>query len=215
MLDEKLKSYLVQSLPDQADWVKKLEAEAIVDRIPIMDALGMDFLMQLIRLAQPKRILEIGTAIGYSALRMLDAAQQAKITTIERDEKRYAQAIVNIAEQNKQAEIDVILGDAETVMQDLLNAGETFDFIFIDAAKGHYKAYFELADALLTDGGVIVSDNVLFRGYVAEMGEMEPRFEKIVAKLRSYNEWLVALPNYQTSITPIGDGIAISKRLSN
>src|SRR5690625_6751544 len=101
-MDEQLKQYLTGTLPEETKWVNNIERQATLDNVPIMDSLSIHFLMQLIRLHKPKRILEIGTAIGYSALRMLEAYPKAEIVTIERDEHRMLQAVENIKKQNKQ-----------------------------------------------------------------------------------------------------------------
>src|SRR5699024_12340139 len=111
-MDEQLKQYLTETLPEETEWVTDIEKQAKRDNVPIMDSLSIHFLMQLIRLQKPKRILEIGTAIGYSALRMLEAYRKAGIGTSERIEQRRQQAVGNMKKQNKQNAIQVILGDA-------------------------------------------------------------------------------------------------------
>lgn len=203
-------AYLMKHLPQSEDWVKELEEQAHIDHVPIMDPLGINFLMQLIRLNKPKRILEIGAAIGYSALRMNEANPESEIVTIERDEIRYKQAVENIKRLNKQSDIQVIFGDALEVLEKLAENNEVFDCVFIDAAKGQYKRFFELAMPLLSNNGIIISDNVLFRGYVMEPNFEHPRYKKMVEKIKSYNEWLANHPSFITTILPIGDGVAIS-----
>lgn len=216
MLDSHLKKYLLDTLPAQEAWVDQLEAHAKRERVPIMDPVSMHFVMQLIRMSQPARILEIGTAIGYSALRMLEAKPDAKIVTIERDQERYLEALRHIEERGKGAAIQVILGDAKDVLLQLQAQGEAFDFIFIDAAKSQYENFFKLSEPLLTDRGMIVSDNVLFRGYVAGIGEPLDRHKKMIDKLKAFNTWLMNRTDFVTSIVPIGDGIAISlKQIKN
>src|SRR5690625_5687929 len=141
-MDEQLKQYLTGTLPEETKWVNNIERQATLDNVPIMDSLSIHFLMQLIRLHKPKRILEIGTAIGYSALRMLEAYPKAEIVTIERDEHRMLQAEENIKKQNKQDAIQVILEDALDESNRLALTNERYDVIFIDAAKGQYKHFF-------------------------------------------------------------------------
>lgn len=209
-MDENLKQYLTGMLPEEAEWVIDIEDQAKQDDVPIMDSLGIHFLMQLIRLHKPQRILEIGTAIGYSALRMQEAYPKTEIVTIERDEKRVLQARENIKNQNKQDMIDVIHGDALDEINRLALTNERFDVIFIDAAKGKYKRFFEQSSPLLEDGGFIISDNVLFKGYVAVPHPEDKRLNKIADKVRGYNEWMINHPDFTTSIIPIGDGVAIS-----
>jgi predicted O-methyltransferase YrrM len=209
-MDEMLTNYLLKHLPATEDWVKEIENQAKVDHVPIMDAVGINFLMQLIRLNKPNKILEIGTAIGYSALRMNEANPEANITTIERDDIRYLQAVENIKKQQKDNQIEIIHGDALEELGKLQDKRQKYNLIFIDAAKGQYKRFFELSLPLLADNGVIISDNVLFRGYVCDPDFDHPRYKKMVEKIRIYNEWLVNHPSFITTILPIGDGIAIS-----
>ncbi|PAV28960.1 SAM-dependent methyltransferase [Virgibacillus profundi] len=213
-MDEQLTNYLKHSLPPQKDWVMELEKQAKKDHVPIMDAVSMNFIIQLVKLKKPKKILEIGTAIGYSALRMLEAYPDANLITIEKDEQRYHEAIENINKQNKEGNITVIFGDALEKISDLVSDNETFDLIFIDAAKGQYKRFFELVSPLLNNNGLILSDNVLFRGHVAAPDNAHPRHKKMVEKIQKYNEWLIKHSDFTTSIVPIGDGVAISLKQS-
>lgn len=208
-MDSKLTNYLTQTLPESSTWILELEKEAEENHIPIMDQVSMQFLSQLIRIKKPKRILEIGTAIGYSALRMLDAYPGTKIDTIELDEIRYKQAMHHVKKYNKQDNIHIIYGDALDVLKDL-SKQDMYDFIFIDAAKGQYKNFFELSESLLSPEGIILSDNILFRGYVVEPEKAPKRYRSLTKKLIEYNQWLVEHPNFDTSIVPIGDGVAIS-----
>ncbi|WP_249871016.1 O-methyltransferase [Oceanobacillus saliphilus] len=213
-MSEKLNNYLIETLPQQHQWVTELEAKAKADNVPIMDRAGIHFVMQLVRMSKPARILEVGTAIGYSALRMLDANPDSSIVTIEKDKERYEEAITTIDKLNRQSKIEVILGDALDKLMELSLQKNTFDLIFIDAAKGQYQRFFELADPMLNKNGIIISDNVLFRGYVANPENVPKRYEKMVERLRKYNEMLMNHPNYTTSIVPIGDGVAISYKQS-
>ncbi|QKY69535.1 O-methyltransferase [Lentibacillus sp. CBA3610] len=205
---DKITEYLMQSLPANEARVTELEQTAEKDGVPIMDPLGMNFVMQLIRLTNPGRILEIGTAIGYSALRMLEANPDAQIVTIEKDEERFQQAKRNIKDASKEDHIDIVYGDAIDYLQQVKDS--TFDLVLIDAAKGKYQCFFELSAPLLTNGGLILSDNVLFKGYVADSEKQHPNYQVIAEKIRTYNDWLINHPDFTTSIVPIGDGIAIS-----
>lgn len=214
MDEQLLTNYLSNLLPGKSNWVKDIESQAIADRIPIMDSIGMQFVMQLIRLNKPEKILEIGTAIGYSALRMLEAYPGSTITTIEKDVKRYNQALSNLAKYDKQKKIKLILGDAVTIMEEMVDSKETYNCIFIDAAKGQYQKYFNLADSLLVNNGFIIADNVLFRGYVADKNFVHPRYRNIINRLREFNERVTSHSRYQTSIVPVGDGVAISYKNS-
>lgn len=213
-MDDQLKVYLNHLLPQRdQQWITEMELYAKENRVPIMEKTAIHFLLQLIQIQQPNKILEVGTAIGYSVLRMLEAAPEAKIVTLEKDEERHDMAVHNIKKQGKETNIDVLLGDALENMEKLNEQNEKFDFIFIDAAKGEYKRYFELSDQLINSNGVIVCDNILFRGYVANVENSPPRIKNIVKKIRAFNEWLTKHPNYSTSFVPIGDGVSISYKV--
>lgn len=213
-MEGQLEQYLLKTLPPVEEWVVKIEEQAEKDNIPIMDKVSMNFLMQLVRINKPQRILEIGTAIGYSALRMLEAYPSTSIVTIEKDEYRFERAVKNINQLQKQTSIQLIYGDAREEMSAFAAKNEKFDFVFIDAAKGEYQQYFEQARPLLTENGLILSDNILFRGYIANIKEPPQKFIKITEKIRAYNEWLVNLEDFTTTLVPIGDGLAISKRIT-
>ncbi|WP_010531075.1 O-methyltransferase [Lentibacillus jeotgali] len=208
-MDETLTNYLLQTLPDEENWVTDLEQTAHNNGVPIMDRVSMQFVMQLIRLTKPGQILEVGSATGYSALRMLQANPGAKIVTIERDRQRYNQAIRNVRERGLQYHIRIIYGDAIDVLQNMTN--DAFDLVLIDAAKGKYQRFFELSTPLLASDGFVLTDNVLFKGYVADSEKQHPRYQKIAQKIRAYNDWLINHPDFTTTIVPVGDGIAISK----
>ncbi|HEX6595112.1 MAG TPA: O-methyltransferase [Bacillota bacterium] len=209
-MDEYLIQYLKNLLPPKQDWVIDLERQAKENNVPIMDPLSMNFVMQLIRLHKPKRILEIGTAIGYSALCMLEANPKATITTIEKDEKRYEEAFTNIKKHHKENRIKVIHGDAFDVLEILSARGELFDCIFIDASKAQYKRFFKQSVAMLNACGLVISDNVLFKGHIAHPEAKHPRYKTIIKRLRAYNQFLANHAEFTNTIVPIGDGIAIS-----
>jgi predicted O-methyltransferase YrrM len=213
-MEGQLDQYLLETLPQVEEWVKQLEFQAKQGNIPIMDPVSMNFLMQLVSISKPEKILEIGTAIGYSALRMVEAYPNTSVVTIEKDEYRFSQAVNNINRLEKQATIKPLYGDAKEEMIQLALKNEQFDLVFIDAAKGEYQEYFELAKPLLADEGIILSDNVLFRGYVAHLSEPPKKYKNMVEKIRSYNEWLINQPDFTTSIVPIGDGIVINKKIA-
>lgn len=204
-------TYLKSLLPKTSDHMKKLEQYAKAENVPIMEPLGIHFLMQMIRLHKPAKILEIGAAIGYSALRMLEAAPHSEIVTLERDEVRYKEAVRNVKEAKADNQIDVLFGDA-LELKDKVAEKAPYDVLFIDAAKGKYEEFFHLYAPLLSEGGIIVSDNVLFKGYVADDSEASKRMAKIAKKIRQFNEWLTSHPDYHTTIIPIGDGVAITTK---
>ncbi|WP_028783300.1 O-methyltransferase [Thalassobacillus devorans] len=201
--------YLASLLPANPLWADELEQFAKENQVPIMEPSGIHYLMQLVRVKRPKRILEIGAAIGYSALRMLEAYPGTTIVTIERDPERYQQARTNLERLDEDTRIELVLGDA-LELQDEIHEKGPFDLLFIDAAKGQYQKFFEYYSQMITDEGIIVSDNVLFKGYPAGKDDDNKRMQKIGDKIRSYNDWLISHPHYHTTIVPVGDGIALT-----
>ena len=211
---DSVKQYLKQLLSEQEDWIVLLEKYAYEHRIPIMEPVSMNFLTQLIRIYKPKNILEIGTAIGYSALRMHDVYPESQIVTIEKNKEMYKTAIDNIGNQKKDNDIQVLFGEAIEQIERLIEKNRKFDFVFIDAAKAQYKHYFKLVQSVINNNGIIVCDNILFKGLVT--GEQSPandRLQKLANKIKDFNNWLINQKNYHTTILPIGDGVSISLKI--
>ena len=206
------RSYLRSLLTERTGLFAEIEEYAEQNHIPIMEPESIEVLLQILRLKQPQSILEVGTAIAYSALRMVDTVPSVKVVTIERHVTRIAEAKANIAKAGKQEQIILLEGDA-------LEAGEAagthgpYDILFVDAAKGQYKRFFELFVPFLRQDGIIITDNVLYKGLVAEpLEEIEPKRRRaLVRKIHNYNVWLHNHPDFDTVILPIGDGVAISK----
>lgn len=196
---------------DREKEIQEMEQYAKEHHVPIMDLVSVETILQLLRIVQPKQILEIGTAIGYSAIRMAKALPQTKIITLERNEQRYAQAVQNIDKLGMNGQIQVLFGDALEMAEKVKDHG-LFDVIFIDAAKGQYKRFFEHFEPALAPEGTVITDNVLFKGLVTEESIENKRRRQLVDKIKMYNEWIMSHPNYFTTILPIGDGIAISKK---
>ena len=190
----------------------EMEAYAKAHHVPILNKHGRRFYAEFVRQAQPHRILELGTAIGYSALLALSlASADCTVETIELLPERYETAKAFLARSPLGRRVTQHLGDAGDMLDVLREQGRTYDFIFIDAAKGQYPDYFEKATPMLEQGGVIVADNVLFRGYVLHPVMMPRRFETIVERLQRYLE-LANTPPYTTKIYPRGDGLALTRR---
>lgn len=206
--------YLQSLLKEDVQWVTDIEEQAKQMKVPIMEPLGMHFLMQLIRLHKPKKILEIGSGIAYSTLRMVQAYPTTTVTSIERDLDRFNIARENVANNLEyRNHVELIHGDATDILLTLQEQKKMFDMVFIDAAKGQYQRFFEMVNPLVPKAGVIVSDNVLFRGYVADETFDHPRYRNMVKKLRKYNEYIHQHPQFTSTITPIGDGVAISYKV--
>lgn len=206
-----VQQYLLSFVKQEDELLLNMEQYASEHGVPIMDRLGMEFMLQMLRLIQPKAILEIGAAIGYSGIRMASAVDDVHVVTIERDSDRYEKAVSYIQKSSVSERISLLYGDALEVFDEVQKHG-TFDVIFIDAAKGQYQRFFELYEPLLNKKGVIITDNVLFRGLVAEENIENKRIRSLVKKIKTYNEWLMAHHAYDTVIFPIGDGVAVSKK---
>ncbi|MED4130098.1 O-methyltransferase [Shouchella miscanthi] len=214
MINEEMISYIKSLNRVKSALILEMEELAHNENVPIMDELSLNTMISILQAQQPKRILEVGTAIGYSAIRLAEALPSTTIITIERDEHRYEQAVAHIERAGLSDRIIPYLADAADAVH-LLKPYVPFDSIFIDAAKGKYQTFFQQFEPLLADNGVILSDNILFRGLVAKQDlSMEPkRIQKLVEKIKHYNEWLCQHTGFYTSIIPIGDGIACSTRI--
>lgn len=188
-----------------------IENYAKENNIPIMQKDGIEFLTNYIKEHNVKKILEIGCAIGYSAIRMCLVHDNISVVTVERDESRYKEAIKNIKEFNLEKRINVIFDDAFNV-----DLSDKFDLIFIDAAKSQYIKFFEKFKNNLSNNGVIVSDNLDFHGLVhKDLNQIESRNVRgIVRKLNNYIEFLNTNKEFKTDFYSIGDGIGISYRIN-
>jgi predicted O-methyltransferase YrrM len=212
MINEQLEKYIEQKIAPRNDLLQEMEAFAHQENVPIMELIGIEALLQILRIQRPKSILEVGAAIGYSALRMSYACPECKIITIERDEERASLAQQYITRAGKDKEIVLIKGDALEVSETVEHFGP-FDAIFIDAAKGQYQRFFEIYSQFLSEGGIIITDNILFKGLVALEEKIEvKRTKQLVKKISAFNDWLMNNESYDTAILPVGDGIAISKK---
>lgn len=211
MINEELQTYIENKIPTRTALFQEMEEYADEENVPIMELIGIEALLQILRIHHPKKILEVGTAIGYSALRMSFALPDTKIITIERDEERAQMAEKYIERAGRKDQILLIRGDALEV-EELINDFGPFDAIFIDAAKGQYQKFFEMYSKLLSKNGIILTDNILFKGLVSQDHIENKRIRSLVKKIDLFNDWLMNHPDYDTAIFPVGDGIAISKK---
>lgn len=192
--------------------LREMEGYAALHHVPIINEQGRKAFLQVVREAKPHRVLEIGTAIGYSSLLMaMNGAEDIEITTLELSDERIKTAQGYIDRSAYADRIRIMGGDAGEILTCQLT-GQKFDFVFIDAAKGQYVDYFHKIQPLLTDKAVILADNVLFRGYVQGGVPAPRRFKTIVKRLREYIE-LVNTPPYVTEILENGDGLAVTRRV--
>ncbi|MED4530809.1 O-methyltransferase [Metabacillus fastidiosus] len=212
MLEKEMELYLEILIPDRLESVKEIEHFAEEHDVPIMEKIGIDFLLFLLTMQKPAKILEIGAAIGYSAIRMALKLEEAQIVTVELNEDRYNTALQNIEKFGLSDRIHILLGDG-LELEDKIEPYGPFDVVFIDAAKAQYKRFFSIYEQMLSPNGLIITDNVLFKGFVAkEQSELSSRnVRQLARKIDTYNKWLYSHPNFETTIIPIGDGIAISR----
>ncbi len=188
--------------------ISELEEYAKEYNIPIMMEDGIEFLCDYIKKNNIKRILEIGTAIGYSAIKMASIDKDIKITTIERDKDRYSLALKNISDFKLEEQINVILDDALNV-----DLSDKYDLIFIDAAKGQYINFFEKFKTNLNNNGVIISDNLSFHGLVeGDWSTLTRNVRGLVRKIKNYKDFLDENKEFKTDYYDIGDGIGVSRR---
>jgi caffeoyl-CoA O-methyltransferase len=205
-----IKQYIAGLLPERNALLLQLEMAAKEEKIPILQAESVQFLRLLLKIINPLSILEIGTAIGYSTLHMAEAAANARIITLEIDPERARRARLHFSQAKVADRVEVIEGDA---LETIPRLKQSFDFVFLDAAKGKYADFFDLVFPLLAPGGVLLADNVLFRGMVAlDDDEIDKKYKNMVRKLKKFNRLLVTHPQLDTSFVPVGDGLAISRK---
>ena len=192
---------------------KQMEDFAKENKVPIINENGRKVFIEIIKKYKPQRVLEIGTAIGYSALlTTYYGAENAKIISLELDEERAKQAQDFINQSAYKEQIKIILGDAAKNIEKL-DKNYKFDMVFIDAAKGQYPDYLQKVLPLLADDGIILADNVLFRGYVMSEEKPPRRYKTIVKRLREYIAMVSDTDEFTTEIFENGDGLALTKRL--
>jgi len=209
---EKDIEYIEQLLFQNSSKIDELRHYAEQYNVPIMDKISTEFVKQLIRIKDVKSILEIGTAIGYSAMHFASCDPSINVWTIERKEEMYEQAISNIKDFGYESQINVIFSDALEAFE-LLPTDQSFDMIFIDAAKAQSQKFFELYEPLLKDDGIIITDNILYHGFVSDIEIVRNRnVKQMVKKVQKYNDWLMNHDKYKTTLINIGDGMAISKK---
>lgn len=190
--------------------VEQIKEDALNEQIPIMSDEGIQYLLEYIEKNSIRNILEIGTAVGYSAIKMCLVHPDIKVVTIERDETRYLEALKNIKKVGLEDRIQLLYHDAFDVSLD-----EEFDLIFIDAAKAQNKNFFEKFEKNLKDDGTIITDNMSFHGLVNKnLEDIQSRnLRQMVRKIKQYILFLEENPNYRTRFFKLGDGIAVSKHV--
>ncbi|MGL5050442.1 MAG: O-methyltransferase [Fusobacteriaceae bacterium] len=206
---EELKSaneYIINKIKENNSLIIEMEEYAKEHNVPIVTKEVAKYLEFLVKTSKFKSILEVGTAIGYSGIVMLNAMENGKLVTVEIDELRFKEAENNF-KKSGHTNVVQLLGDAGEVVPTLT---EKFDFIFIDASKGQYQKFFEDSYKLLNEGGIVFIDNIMFRGYLYQ--EYPKRFKTIVKKLNSFIDYLYE--HHDFVLLPFGDGIGLVNKLA-
>lgn len=214
IVDERMVTYIRSLEVPESAVIEAVEQEALRDRVPIIRKEMQSFLKILLMIKRPMRILEVGAAVGFSSILMSEYMPEGgHITTIENYDKRIPIARANFKRAGKEEQIDLIEGDALEVMHGLEGP---YDLIFVDAAKGQYIHYLPEVMRLLGTDGVLVSDNVLQEGDIIESRfAVERRNRTIHSRMREYLYELKHHDQLQTSIIPLGDGVALSVKRSD
>ena len=194
---------------EKENLIREMRTYAEEENVPIMQRDGINFLVEQIIKKDVKSILEIGTAIGYSTIIMAFIRDNIKITSVERDEKRYLKAVKNVKKAHLEDRINLIFNDALEV-----NIKDKYDLIFIDAAKAQNIKFFEKFKDNLNEKGLIITDNMNFHGLTEKEEEIKSRdLRALVRKIKNYRKYLEENTEFKTEFLNIGDGIAISKRV--
>ncbi len=214
IVDERMVTYIRSLEVPESAVIEAIEQEALRDRVPIIRKEMQSFLKVLLMIKRPMRILEVGAAVGFSSILMSEYMPEGgHITTIENYDKRIPIARANFKRAGKEEQIDLIEGDALEVMHGLEGP---YDLIFVDAAKGQYIHYLPEVMRLIGTDGVLVSDNVLQEGDIIESRfAVERRNRTIHSRMREYLYELKHHDQLQTSIIPLGDGVALSVKRSD
>ena len=235
IVDENIVAYINALDTNIPEYLLDMAKEALENHVPIIRRETMTLLKFLIQLKQPKNILEIGAAVGFSSILMSEyMPKNCHITTIERNEQRIQKAKENIVKYKKSDEITLLEGDAADILKDLVNRNNShidkqlrkvdnkiskngqFDFIFMDAAKGQYMNFFPYIMELISSDGMLLTDNVLQEGKVAKSRYGITRRDRTIhARMREYLYTLTHMDDLNTIVLPVGDGVTISTFVNN
>lgn len=213
IIDNRITEYLHSLEISRGELLDTIEKKAIEDGVPIIRSETAALLRSLTAALRPENILEIGTAVGYSALQMCQVMpENCYITTIEKYEKRIPEAKENFRKAGEESRITFLEGDADMWLKEL--KGKQFDLVFMDAAKGQYLNWLPLLLDLMPVGAVLISDNVLQDGDVVQSRfAVQRRNRTIHSRMREYLYELKHMEEFETAVIPIGDGVTISTRI--
>ena len=214
---ERFESFL-ESLPDDLPgYLLDLELENIRANIPIIRKGSQRLIRFMLELKKPVKVLEVGTATGFSSIFMLEFLdKKAEITTIEKMKERIDKAEETFRNLDKNKQITLIKGDAIEILADLVSKNKMFDFIFMDAAKGQYINFFENIKKLLVPGGMLITDNMLQEGRLLDSRYTVVRRDRTIhQRMREYVNVLMTDKNFETILLASGDGMAVSIKKQN
>ena len=213
IVDNRITEYLHSLETSRGELLDTIEKKAIEDGVPIIRSETAALLRSLTAALRPENILEIGTAVGYSALQMCQVMPaNCHITTIEKYEKRIPEAKENFRKAGEESRITFLEGDADMWLKEI--KGKQFDLVFMDAAKGQYLNWLPLLLDLMPVGAVLISDNVLQDGDVVQSRfAVQRRNRTIHSRMREYLYELKHMEEFETAVIPIGDGVTISTRI--
>ena len=208
IVEERMTSYIHSLEAGMPEYLENIRREAVKTNVPIIRRETGSLIRFLCRMQDPKQILEVGCAVGFSALWMCECAENAHITTIEKVEQRIREARKNIRKAEKEDRITLLEGDALQILPTLdLQA----DLVFVDAAKGQYLSFLPEVFRILTPGGILISDNVLQDGDVAESRYAVTRRDRTIhQRMRDYLYELQHREDLTTTVLTVGDGVALS-----
>ena len=208
IVDNLVEDYIRTTLQDKEGLLRELEIYAQENNVPIVHKEVSELLKVLLKVQKPKKILEVGCAIGYSSILFATVLDKdVEIITVERNEKMIEKAKENIKRAGMENNITILEGDAEELLP---NVEGPFDMIFLDAAKGQYKLFYDMIIDKLKVDGLLISDNILYKGMVAHDDYVIRRKKTIVKRMRNYLDYISHCDYLDTSLIPIGDGVALS-----
>ena len=212
IISERLSEYIKALECDLPEYLDTLEQQALADEVPIIRKEAQSLLRFLLCLLKPERILEVGCAVGFSSAFMSEyMPENCTITTIEKVEMRIKEAKKNLAAIPRAEQVTLLCGDANEVLKELAEKGETYPFIFMDAAKGQYMNFLPHLMKLLPEGGLLITDNVLQEGTIVESKYTIPRRERTIhMRMREYVYTLKHMEELETVVLPVGDGVTLS-----
>lgn len=207
IVSKKTTEYITSLVKRDDDTLEALEDYASKNMVPIVTKEVSRYIETLIHIIKPKKVLELGCAIGYSAILMVKSYKELKVTTIERDPKMVQAAMENFKKYGYENRIELIEGDALEVLK---NIKDEFDMVFIDAGKSHYNEFYSDIVSKTSPGGVILCDNVLYKGMIADDDLVRRRKKTIVKRMRNFLDIICEDEKLITSVIPIGDGMSLS-----